>query len=476
MKISSLLELEELFEEALLEHLGNLDAVDKELLKPLIGEVEKLQRKGAMWKSDQDLSTLKSYEKSHEVEERAKRSYVAPPNSKYARNTWQDDFDFGDTRKTTALHARIGRGSKLETHELTVTEAVEKLTEDKDYPALIVKINGKQVLLVTHARFIKGNSSKNAGLKESNSYVWRFTKEFLRKYESFQLPPVTGTRKFGTEMIAALKTLGLHDGGTVEAQTRLTDMFKLMAILVWCEEKGEALATVKVLPGIAKLPKLDVILITNDTERVEKHAARTDLKMGIENKPKTDISSKMPSDKWLSSAYTVQLQKLKANLAYRLNAHKNSKTKNLGTTEEMLQHIIDDGYVDKIVFMGKPFNLTNDRLNFNDLKLGNKGRGESYVEYTGEHEINWDDPNFKAARAEIKELTAKIAADAPAKPANASGTQEEYAEYWASERATIKEGEIYLKHGIVPKRLNIKLVLDGGKIVPFKIEMKFTSW
>lgn len=121
--------------------------------------------------------------------------------------------------------------------------------------------------------------------------------------------------------------------------------------------------------------------------------------------------------------------------------------------------------------------------------LGPKSQEKSYIEYVSEKTPEWDDPRHAAVHDEYKALRASMADKAPPPPAwikdkiEKAETDEakakelqEWQESWAYEAAKPKMAELYLKHKCEPSKILVKLVLDGGKIIPHHFEMKFDRY
>lgn len=434
----------------LYEHLGSLDAIDKELTKGFIKLVKTTnQITGIGW------------------------------GKKPGDSSWDD----GRARTTTSLPNVIGRNSTLEDKQLSVVEAVDALTTNLNVAGLVYKLNGKQVMIIMHDRFID-SASKQAGYKEVNTYTWAMTAQFARNISAtstLKYPPSTSKKTISSEILAALKHDPNKGIGTLLA-SQLAPLFVALAMGEWLKENP----TAKSMPKANALPKLEFIEIGPDKSRSELRGARNAARKGFVPVPKTARHQVFPNAKYMDTSHNVYVRELFNNLKFRLNQHKNKKAGAFETTEAMLKHFIDEGYLKKLNYMGATYNLKDNRIDFSDLMLGKNSRGGSYIEYEAETRPSWNDPRHKAVNAEFSELRQAMIAHAPAPPSfiaqrlDAAETDEQRAEIinkwheeWSFDAAKPKMASLYLKHKIEPSKILVKLKLEGGKIVPHDIEMKF---
>lgn len=467
MKISGLFNSDS---DVLVEHLGNLDKIDKELVKSLIGTYAvKSQLQGIGWKAD----TRYDHDLGKQV-----------PNGK---ERWDD----GSARYTNKIAKSVGRDSALEERQLTVAEAHHALTTDTDVAALVYKADGKQVMMIKHDAFANKKPgvgvTKQIGYKETASYSWVMTKAFIRelRQKPLKYPPATSKKTVLSELDDATKNAISSGAGSIASVERITQLFKTLAMREWLKANPEA----KAMPKEPALPKLDFIVVHVDKQRAEVQQKRKELKKNIVPVPKTHVQLKMPGASYSSSSHNVYIKGLANHLRYRLNQHKNKKAGAFESPADMLKHFIEVGYLKKLIFMDTPYNLKDNRIDFEDLMLGPKSQGKSYIEYKSEKELAWDDPRTKAVSAEFKELAKSLASHAPPPPAwvqekiEKMETDEEKAKElaewqddWARDKAKPKMSELYLKHKVEPTKILVKLVLDGGKIVPHHFEMAFDRW
>lgn len=473
MNINSGMKISGLFtpdKEELLEHLGNLDVIDKELVKALMMTYDVGgQMIGIGWKPETRYDNGKD------------------------KLTGQERWNDGRARRTVKVPNAIGRNSALEDKQLSVSEAIHALTEDLNVAGLVFKFNGKQAVMIRHDLYANkrpvNGVTKKPGYKEGLGFTWMMTKTFVRELQkvSQKYPPVTSKKTVLSELGEAIKG-GLSESnnkGRIESLDKIGMFIKTLAMSEWLKTNAEA----KSMPKEPALPKFDVILIRPDEQRQQAHVARKVARKGQVPVPRTPAQLKMPGASYMSSSHNVYIRELAGHLHYRLNQHKNKKAGAFETPADMLKHFIDEGYLKKLIFMGVPYNLKDNRIEFEDLMLGPKSQEKSYIEYVSEKTPEWDDPRHAAVRDEYKALRASMADKAPPPPAwikdkiEKAETDEakakelqEWQESWAYEAAKPKMAELYLKHKCEPSKILVKLVLDGGKIIPHHFEMKFDRY
>lgn len=458
--------------EMLTEHLGNLDAVDKELVKILLlPHTVNGQMQGIGWEP--------------------KTKYDSNLNKHIA--TDEQEWSDGQARTTTKTPRAIGRNSELEEKQLTVSEVAHAITEDLNVAGLIYKHNGKQVMLIKHDLYAtkepSPNTTKKPGYKEGLGFSWMLTKPFVRELQSTvsKYPPVTSKKTVLSELGEAIKgdLSTSNNTGTLTSLEKVNMFIKTLAMNEWLKANPDA----KSMPKEPALPKLDVILIRPDMQRSAVHAKRKAAKKGTVPVPRTPVQTKMPNAQYMSSSHNVYIRNLASHLRYRLNQHKNKKAGAFETPADMLKHFIEEGYLKKLIFMDTPYNLKDDRIDFQDLMLGPKSQEKSYIEYVSEKSPEWDDSRHAAVNAEYKALRKSMINQAPPPPTwvkekiDKAETEEaktkelqEWQENWAWEAAKPKMAELYMKYKCEPTKILVKLVLDGGKIVPHHFEMKFDRW
>lgn len=463
MKIENLL----LEQAVLIEHLGNLDIVDKELLKPLVANFASHRQTvgGMRWKDDGE-----------------EHSFVAKPGDFGSAHSHKNMRDEGEARQTPMIQATLGRGSSVDEKTLPWAKVLEEFMTNEDYPAVIIKIEGKQALVLAHDKAL-GGKRKLAGYKETNQYTWQFTKAFLRTYSGEIFPK---GMTLNDELIKALKVSSLQAFGKISVDSRVRELVKVMAMLTWVlslvtlDQPG-----VEKLPTDSKLPPLDVLLISKDTERVTKHVERKQARSNNVPLPSTPSRVRIPGASYNASVHNVYVAKLKSSLKYRLNAYKGSKAIKFDSVDDMFKHIVTEGYLDKITFMDSIYALDEKSIDTSDL-FSKKSTGKSYISYKNEKPISWSDPELDLVNAELKALKNQLKQEAP--PPSAAwldgATDDEAREKlhanwvsaWAYEKLKPKTSEIYLKYKIPPTKLMIHLVLEGGRIVPHEIKMSFSDF
>lgn len=483
MKITGLLAEER----ALIEHLGNLDAIDKELIGKLsINVTSPGQQQGVGWNKDVapdsgDVRGAKALDT---------KSYAG--FSKHGKETWEKVWNSGDDRKTTRLPKLIGRGSKLEDRVVTAAEALELLSTDPKYAALIYKHRGEQALIIVHSRYANNYKKYSSDAKPTKAataaepvYSWKMTKAFqkalaFRKVRKSSTDVLTGEEAFKKAL--KLSTL------VTEGQTTLANVKAMLLVLAKVEFD---LTSPNVLPkNDTALPSLNVTLVTLDEERSKVRSERHAARRKFVPTPRTPVKIAQNGVKFKVSAYDSHVKNLANLLAYNLNALHNERAVDLSDPEAMLKHVIDKGYLDKVNYLGDTYNLDKqNHIDYADLMLGKKSQEKSYIGYKRESgDVSWSDPKLRAAYEELNAFAKSLQKDAPPRHENFSHYKandipegperekflnDEWAEAWASDKAKPKTVEIMLKHKVPPNELKVKLMLEGGKIVPFMVELYY---
>lgn len=462
MKITGLIS-----EERIDEHLGNLDSIDKELLKAITMKWDvKKNVQGIRW--DPPTSNTK----------------ITDLNTK--KHHVQASLTRGAARNTNKIRQGIGRDSKLTDATLSFQQVHNELSGNTKHPAVIINIGGKQSCLIMMTPAIDKGSKTRAYNDDKTIYTVKFTKDFMRKHYSLPLPTAATAAKIKTVQSELKDTVKLTDqsitlgAASFTGDATLMKLLQLLARANWIINLPEGEPGVKRILKDEQLPPLDVTLISFDEERQRKHDERKKARAGSIPTPRTPTH--VITDRRYGrteKVYDQYVDKLTELLKHRLNVYKNNRTPTLDSPEKILQHVLEAGYVDKIKFGDTPYNLDLDssKIHLKDLMKGVHGRSESYVIYEKDRSApdqTWSSPEFTAARAEIAAKVKELAVNAPEKPAHFSKEQEDWAEAWGEEKAKRHAPDIYLKHGVMPKRLKISFVLDGGKIIPSKIETDFS--
>ena len=113
--------------------------------------------------------------------------------------------------------------------------------------------------------------------------------------------------------------------------------------------------------------------------------------------------------------------------------------------------LIKDGYFEKLKFMGYTYKFYDDRIRFSDLRTGKDKTGgyESYIEY----KIQDGTPEYKKAQEDWNKIRAEL-------PKGKVGDDDAMAEYYTARKKVLP-----------PAELKIIMGLEGGKIVPVKIQI-----
>lgn len=483
MKITGLLETDTV--EALAEHLGNLDSIDKELVGRLMSDHNvRTQVQGLGW-NDKAAPASGDTRGSPKLDTQAYARF-----SKKGKESWNTVWVDGRDRKTNKVYALFGQGSKLEDKTLKAAEAAELLATDLKYPAIIYKHKGKQALIVVQTKYAAGHRQYKSGpLSKSVTaaekvFAWKATKEFLRDVKATPFNKGKSVKAPGSfeEAFDAVVKGPRTDGVLTLAETQ--QLLVLLAKLEFALAQPS-----KAFPKPGDLPAIDWTLVTVDETRAEVHAQKKAARKGYEPKPRTPVKQQMPGERYNVSAHDVHVVNLAALLKFKLNAIHGKAAAGLNTYEELLKHVIEKGYLNKIRYLDNVYDLdTQNHIDYNDLMLGPKGQGKSYIGYKLEGgAIKWSDPRHQAAAEEINAFAKSLEKDAPPRPDHFtyydsdSKPEDERDAYldakwksrWAHDKAKPHNIEIYLKHKIPPSELKVKLALDGGKIVPHSIEMAF---
>jgi hypothetical protein len=141
---------------------------------------------------------------------------------------------------------------------------------------------------------------------------------------------------------------------------------------------------------------------------------------------------------------------LRSDLGKRLETFKASKAKSFENSDELMNALIKDGYFEKLKFMGFTYKFYDDRIRFSALRAGkDKNSGyESYIEYR----IQDGTPEYKKAQEDWNKIRSEL-----------KGKIDD-------EAATIAYYEARKKI-LPPAELKIIMGLEGGKIVPVKIQI-----
>ena len=416
MKFASFLETQP---RQLDEHLGNLNAIKKELLPHLMSKIA------------------------------IKSQSAGPIEHEKQQST-------GEKRYSNRVSNGLGRDSELINKKLKYTEILDELVPE-DVAAVVVLCNGKQVAIFSRTEAIQYTLSKG----------------FLNRLGKTIMTPKGDVDV--SNFIKETMAIGFRTTASLKASTSSSEAKKILALIAYSNHLGDMPKT------DAKIDKLDVIIIKKDQKRKEIHQARAEAIKGRVVTPKDPSYTTHKTSRFESSytAYTTYTNSLKAQLEYKLNKLKNERSIKVDNVDEFLNSVIEKGYLDKITFKDTVFNLKTSNVNMNDLMLKHKGKGESYVEY--ENSDRWGNgrKNYElkkeAEQIAIKEMAIRIGIT-PEQIEDTTNLSEEEMKALIIERKRMNDGrynEIILKHGVIPDTIKIMLVLDKSSIVPFKILVRF---
>lgn len=165
-------------------------------------------------------------------------------------------------------------------------------------------------------------------------------------------------------------------------------------------------------------------IIYSDKERFETRSKRYETRKG-----KVPLPSEIPN-------FTQYARDLKADLETRLDKFKSNKAVKYDSPEELIQGILESGFLDKLSFGGFVYDYSSDNFNISSLR----GKGDphwhqrSYIKY----KINRDTNEY---RTTLKK--------------------------WYKDHETEEYGNI---KPTIPETLMIYFELKGGSIVPAKLE------
>lgn len=202
--------------------------------------------------------------------------------------------------------------------------------------------------------------------------------------------------------------------------------------------------------------KLETIEVKTDFKRLDKQAKRTQLKRG--HIPLPGYDNKLSKSD--GAAYKSYLEKLKTKLEAKLDQLKRDKLKNATTPEEMVKIVKEDGFGDKIKFMGFTYKRIAFRVDYDHLHKIAQGKGDvwsenNYVQYT----VEWEDKAYQKIQEELWDLM-------PTNPSKVGESEKEEAqELWDA-------WERLQKRKIPPNSLKIIIGLKGGVASPVDIKLE----
>jgi len=363
----------------LFEELGNLDVIDKKLLKVFKGQ---------------------------------------------PYNSWNSDTK----KKATPVKSSLGQNSKVEEFDDKNHNTAFAHLEEKLAVGMILKYDGKQVMAVV--------TNSKGRYDEKQSYTFIFNPAFF----STIMDEKQYHDELGLDMSSYSKDYDFQASQVIKGQSTSV-VSKIKKIM-------------KIMFDTAKKNKVEVktMIVYKDEEREVKSGERAKARYGAMPLP---TGNKIAIGAGKYTTYEEQASRyfkdLKSDLRSRLETFKASKAKSFETSDELMNALIKDGYFDKLKFMGYTYKFYDDRIHFSDLRSGkNKNNGyESYIEY----KIQDGTPEYKKAQEDWNKIRAEL-------PKDKFGDDDAMAEYYTARKKVLP-----------PVELKIIMGLEGGKIVPIKIQI-----
>lgn len=432
---------------ALQEHLGSLEAIDKELIKGLLADRRDMkQNQGFEWTPP-------------------RHSYDSPPDARYRERQPAHTRLRGDSpRSTLKVPETVGRNSSIEDRQLEASEATELLSKAKttDVAAIIIMVEDKQVGIVT--------------TDDQSSFNWIFTARFRENELKAAIGATGKTLEQYLDRPAGSKSSSWASGTISSGKNikgSLEGFFGAFAIYEW----GKLNPNKKTIPKTG-LPKINVKVVKADVERKELKAARKNLQANRVPTPRDPALDSSGEARYTLTSHNHHIQQLFALLKHKLNKLKNSRSAAFEDTESMLKHILSEGYIKKVTYFGAVFNLANSRIEMDDLLRGDKAEGKSFLEYVAEGRTSYGDEERRAAYAEYHAEIKELAKKAPEPPAGSYYDDEtrrkEWPESWARQHLKHRFEEIATRRRLPPSKLIVRFTLDRGVIVPFKIQADYS--
>jgi hypothetical protein len=336
---------------------------------------------------------------------------------------------FSDVKKKAAtVKSNLGQNSKVEEFDDKNHNAAFAHLDEKLAVGMILKYDGKQVMAVV--------TNLKSRYDEKQSYTFIFSPAFFatimdeKQYHD----------ELGLDMSSFSKDYDFQASQVIKGQSTST-VSKIKKIM-------------KLVFDAAKKNKVEVktMIVYVDKERSIKSDERAKARYGAIPLPTGNKIAIGPGE---YTTYEEQAKRyfndLKTDLRGRLETFKASKAKSFDTSDELMNALIKDGYFDKLKFMGFTYKFYDDRIRFSDLRsVKDKNSGyESYIEY----KIQDGTPEYKKAQEDWNKIRAEL-------PKGKVG----------DEAATIAYYEAR-KKVLPPAELKIIMGLEGGKIIPIKIQV-----
>lgn len=405
-------------EDILLEDFGNLKYIEKKF-QPLLHRMQ---------------ITINDKQKIRAAREAGKQlaSYERGMNRRIAQNN-------------------IGENSTIKTIKMKVAADAKRMLDEKDWSCLLFKENNQQLVFVVKAM---GNGFSKYGhstqvIKYSVSIDFDALRDAFPEFNEqintdSEGEVVTKYRTGGTrgsyqhtnphklEKLGFASTTGIKSRIDVEIKEVLNILVYVMGLY----------------RAIKKEATVDVIGV--DEPRMVKAAERAKLRRGALPDIRNDELRK-EFEKDAKSAFKIRLDK-----------YKSDKTPNINTIDDMLHTIIEKGYVDKIKINNITYDYYDDRINFSYMRTGKNSfaSDSNYITY----KINSETAEYKQKSEEYNELRQRFWEKVKTRKAEGG-----------SDEMTTEEEEELLKLKL-PTEIKIYLKLDGGKIVPARIEFVKGYW
>jgi hypothetical protein len=313
---------------------------------------------------------------------------------------------YGDKKKATKLGTTIGAKSKVEKRIATGrnSDQLWKLfDEDVNIVAMIFDFDGSQVMAVSDRNRLGVQDGTNATGRGDSNKPTMFTVTTDAFYSKV-MPEEEFDQTFAKASYAragsGAKTI--YDNKAAELKGGATQARSFVR---------------KVLDALVKKARADgkdveVLYIYKDTDRVATKADRHAAKVGKVAIP----GDKKVVGRRGETEYQAYLNTLKAGLRARLDKFKASKAKSFTSVAEMLEFIKKEGYLDKLKLDGMNYNMKNANLHLDNMikkargaKDDNGWLQDSYVNY----EMDWDERSavYTKMRKEVAAANPDMSSD-----------------------------------------------------------------
>jgi hypothetical protein len=343
-------------------------------------------------------------------------------------------------KQTTKLGPVVGQKSKVE-KKVAVGKNGDQLwkhfEENEKIVAMVLNYGGTQVMAISdRARMMAAPddaSYSGPSYKDANKSTI-FT---LTTPDFFKLVMTEDefNEAFGKKSFDRANSKNVYDnksrelkGGSTQARSFVRKLLDVLVKKARTESKD-----------------VEVLYIYKDEERAATKADRAVAKAG---------SIPTPDDKKIvgrggQTEYGAYIDGLKSGLRARLDAFKAGKAKNFDSTEEMLEYVKTEGYLDKIKVKGVDYQLRNANFYFENMLAKSKGKtdwhnSDSYVEYQADSKDIWD--AAKAIALELQKANPELS-------------------------ATDARDQAIESPDMAPKSIKVMFSLKGGMIVPSEIKV-----